>query len=252
MTDVLAAEWVKLRSVRSTYIVLAVVVFAVLFGALMTWYGVVGWERIPPDRRFNFQATPLEQALLPVVQLCLAVLGTLAITSEYATGMIRTSLTVVPRRRAMLASKATIVGVLALLAGELTMFVMFYVSRLIVNGRPWPNYTSPPAQETPRLIAAGLSVMVVALVGLGLGTALRSTTGAITTVCALLLVIPIFTGLLPDPWGGRISAVMLPNLPGQFAHGSHVLSPAGALAAMAGYVMAALAAATVVITRWDA
>jgi len=232
MTAVLAAEWVKLRSVRSTYTILAVAGMTVLIAALLTWQGVQGWDALTPDRRARFQSPPMEQLLSSPVQLCLAVLGVLTITAEYATGAIRLSLTAVPRRWPLLAAKTAVVAAVTLAAGEVVVLAIFIVSRAIVGGRPIPGNTASLATELPALLGLGVSVMVVALVGLGLGTAMRSTAGAICAVVALLVVLPTIAPLVPAPWGGRLGAVMLPNLAGQLA--GHAGTPSGAAVVLAG------------------
>jgi ABC-type transport system involved in multi-copper enzyme maturation permease subunit len=251
VTDVLAAEWLKLRSIRSTHYVLAVVALGVLAGVLVTWFGVANWDGAPADRRTAW-STPVEQGMLPVIQLCLAVLGVLAMTTEYATRTIRVTVVAVPRRWTVLAGKAAVVGGIALAAGLVVMFVVFFASRFIVGDRPWPGYISSPVDEIPRLLVCALSVTVAALVGLGLGTVLRSTAGAVVVVCLLLLGAPVFRGLLPSPWDARLDAVLLANLPAQFAGDGDVLSAAGALTALAAYLVVFLAVPLVVFARRDA
>ncbi|MDP9867738.1 MULTISPECIES: ABC transporter permease [Streptosporangium] len=256
MTDVLAAEWLKLRSVRSTWYVLGLVALAVPVAAFLALQGVNGWDGLPPERRTRFQAPPVEQVLLPLVQLCMGVLAVLSITSEYATGTIRASLAAVPRRRRVLAGKAVVVAGISLLGGLLFLAGAFAAGRAVVGDRPLsPGYVTPPEAEIPMLLASGLSVAVVALVGLGLGAVLRSAAGAIVTVSALLFVLPVVAALLPAPWGGRAGSVLLPDLAGQLVdHPSAVgdLPPLGALAVLAAYVVAALGAGAAVLTRRDA
>jgi ABC-type transport system involved in multi-copper enzyme maturation permease subunit len=254
MTDVLASEWLKLRTVRSTYYVLLAVLLLVALGAALTWAGVDGWDKLTPARRAHFQATPMEQVILPAVQFALAVLGALSITSEYATGMIRTSLTAVPGRRQLLAAKAVVAGSLALAAGLAAEFAMFFAGRLIIGNRPIPGNTGALIHQVPRVAFLGLSVMVIALVALGLGTVLRSTAGALTSVAALLFVVPVLAHFLPAPWSQRIAAVLPSGLPLQLAHTASraVLSPPWALAILIAYIAAALLAGASLIARRDA
>lgn len=260
MTDVLAAEWTKLRTVRSTTWVLTVCVATVLLGALFVWYAGNLWESTTPERRAQFRAAAPEQGFLPVVQICLAVLGVLAVSSEYATGMIRTSLAAVPRRGTLLAAKAATVGLFALLVGQGTTLATFTVGRLVAGDRELGFNTEPVADAGPMLVASGLSVLVVALLGLGLGTVLRSTAGAIVTVVVLLFVLPTAVNLLPDPWNIRLASVALPNLADQLAGDRRIssqladglLSPPWAAVVLAAYAIAPLAAAAVAIKRRDA
>jgi hypothetical protein len=253
MTGVLASEWVKIRSVRSIYYVFAGAGAVVLLAAVMAWFGATGWDMTPPARRIHFQGSPIEEFALPLVQLCLAVLGTLVITSEYSTGMIRASFVAVPRRWPVLAAKATHVAAIALVVGSVALFATFFAGRLIFGDRPIPGNTAPLSERAPILLSSGLSVMVVALVGLGLGAAMRSTAGALVAVCTLLFVLPGIARFLPSPWGERISAVMLPNLPNQLASAAHSTLPSlAALAVMTAYVVMALAVGAVVISWRDA
>jgi hypothetical protein len=253
VSDLVAAEWVKLRSVQSTfYAVFAVVMFVAMSG-LIAWQTASGWDVADAARRAEFRSMTPEDGLLMFVQLCVAALGVLAVTSEYATGMIRTTLTAVPQRGRMLASKAVLVGALALVIGQVSAFAMFFLSRWIVGDRPIPGYLSDFVDDVPRLLSLGLSVMVVGLVGLGLGVVTRSTTGALTAVAALLFVFPTMGQLLPAPWDQRFVALTLNALPSQLAgaDGSY-LSPGAALAALLGYVVLALGGAWLVLRHNDA
>jgi hypothetical protein len=110
----------------------------------------------------------------------------LAVTGEYATGTMRSSLAVVPRRGVLFAAKAVTVTAVALLAGEVVVFGMFAVGRLIAGHRTMSFNATAVAPEVPHLLAGGLSVAVLALLGLGLGTVLRSTAGAVVSVVAVL------------------------------------------------------------------
>jgi ABC-2 type transport system permease protein len=258
MLAVISSEWLKLRSVRSTAFALGVVAAGMLAGVLMAWQVASIWDGLPPGRRGEVKAVSLEVVTVMATQLCMAVLGVLAITSEYASGTIRTSLTVMPRRRLVLAAKALVVAVVTLVIGQASTFATFLVARSIVGDRPIPpGYTTPAADAVPLLAASGLSVMVFALVGLGLGTVLRSTAGAITTIAGLWYVLPMVALNLPEPWNDRIFSVLLPSLPDQLAGASSmafdpVLSPLGALAVTVAYVVVTLGAATMAITRRDA
>jgi ABC-2 type transport system permease protein len=254
MMDICVAEWVKLRSVRSTYYIVGVAVLLLIVGGIFVQLGVSGWDSLTPARRANFQATPFDELIAPVLQLCLAVLAILAITAEYATGMIRTSLTVVPQRARVLLAKVPVVALVTLVVGEVIEFAMFFVGRLLIGDRPIPGNTDAVSAEIPHLFSLGLLVMVVGLVGLGLGAAIRSTAGAIVSVAVLLLVLPGLARLLPSPWNDRVATVLLPNLASELAgtdHAAGVLPPLGALVAMAAYVIVALGTGVLVITRRD-
>lgn len=258
MTDVLASEWWKIRSVRSTTVIVAAAAATVLLGALLAWNWAHYWDGLTADDRAGFAGSSVEQATLPFVHLCMAVLGVLTITSEYATGMIRTTLVAVPRRRTLLVAKALIVAGISLAAGQVVMFATYFLSRAVIGDRPFPAYQVPLAEKIGNLLSEGLSVAVVTVVAFGLGVVLRSAAGAITTIFAVLFILPTLTRVLPEPWDNRAYSVMLASLPDQIAgrrssEGFHgVLPPWAALFIELSYVVLFCCAAMLTVVRRDA
>ena len=161
-------------------------------------------------------------------------LGALVITSEYSTGMIRTSLTAMPRRGTVYAAKLIVFGTVTLIVSLITSFVSFFVGQAAMSGSgvsaslfhsvtipqnvnmsPGPqaarngppivtfigtDVISPGAVLTA-IIGSALFVTVVALIAFGLGAIIRHTAGAITSVIGLMFVIPIIIQVaLPDNW----------------------------------------------------
>ncbi|CAM3677641.1 ABC transporter permease [Kibdelosporangium persicum] len=237
MRDVLSAEWLKIRTTRSSqYVLLAVVVIAVV-GILLAYAWAQTWNGMSPQSRARLTDSSIEDTTAPLLHFCLGVLGVLIITGEYATGMIRTSLTVAPRRLTVLLSKAVVIGALAWVSGLLVTFSTYLVSRDILASRGFPAYAASFGEELPGLVGAGSLPTVIALVGLGLGAVLRSTAGALFAIAALVFIVPALIGFLPDPWDDRIGSLMLP----------HVTDPLVAT----GYVVVALGAAAVAMVRRD-
>src|SRR3984957_6430514 len=123
------AELVKIRSPRSTWwTLLALFVVTVGFGALASW-GVANHGHPGP----GFDATQQSLAGLYISQLIIAVLGALTITSEYSTGMIRTSLTAQPRRGVVYAAKAIVFTAVTLGISLVTSFIAFFVGQAIYS-----------------------------------------------------------------------------------------------------------------------
>ncbi|MEW1842778.1 ABC transporter permease subunit [Nonomuraea angiospora] len=254
MKAVLSAEWLKLRSVTSTYQTLGTAALTMLLGVAWTLY-VSGLA----DERGELRAAAPEQGFLPLVQISLAVLGVLAITSEYATGTISTSLIAVPKRGTLLLAKAGIVGLATLTAANAILLVTYSASRLIASGHELGFNNTSITDDLPMLLASGLSVTALALVGLGLGTAIRSTAGAIVSIVALLFVLPGVVNYLPPPWNTRVATLLLPNLIPQIADqrlsrrlGDGLLPPWAALAALLAYPLVALAIGYYQLNRRDA
>ncbi|EME61725.1 ABC transporter permease [Amycolatopsis decaplanina] len=254
MIDVIASETIKARSVRSTRTLLAFSAAAVLVGGLMALISAGAWDAATPDERSHFGGLGDGTSVLTVVQLCLMTFGILTATSEYSTGMIRTSLVAVPVRRKLLLAKVAVVAAISLIAGEVVAVATFFVSRLVIGDRPIGSLTTV-GTGLPVVLAEGLLMTVIALIALGLATMIKSTAGTLVTMAVLLFALPMAPQmLLPAPWNGRIAAVLPSELAGQLsgaATETH-LSPLGALVAMAVWATAATYAGLAAIGRRDA
>ena len=255
MTDVLNSEWLKLRSVRSTTYVLLAIAVCLLGGALVSYLMTADWDTSPPDLRQKFGAADPSAMVVPFTQFCLGVLGALAITSEYGSGMIRTALVSVPQRKSYLLAKTVVVAGASLLIGLVTTLIAYQTGELITGDRPEPisAYTTF-GEAVPTLLANTASLVLLGLLGLGLGFLLRSTAGALVTLCALLFVLPSLTLILPHPWNDRVYSVMLPSLAPQLSGemSGTPLSPVQAGLVMVAYLVLALGSATTTLLRRDA
>lgn len=254
----LSAEWIKLRSVRSTYLALAAAaVAAVALGYLVTHYvanTTPTWAHLSPHARATWDPVSFSLGGLAIAQLAFGVLGVLAIGSEHATGLIRTTLTALPRRRTVLAAKAIVVGALTLAAGELIAFATFFTGQWALSAKHLNATLSDPG-VLRGVLAAGLYLLVITLVGLGLGTIIRHTAGAIAALFALVFLIPQVIHAMPAPWSTSIGKFMLNSAGQQMValHGAPgYLSPGASLIICLAYTAAALAAAAILITRRDA
>lgn len=259
MIDAIAAEWIKLRSIRSTYILAGVVLACVAPAVLLAGFAARAWDGATPEQRTTFALSDLPELIGWVAQLCMALLGVLAITSEHGSGLIRTTFWVLPQRTTVLAAKAVVVAAAALAVGIGVPMLTLAVTRPIIGDRPIRGSSTPLPDELRLLLASGLLIAVFALLGLGLGAMIRSTAGAIVTVVALWYLLPIVALNLPSPWDDRMASVLLINLARQLAGGHYenaapqgLLSPAGALVAIVAYVTVPLAFAALLIRRRDA
>jgi len=123
----LRSEWTKIRSVLSTYwTLLALAVVTVGFGALASW-GAATHEHGP-----LFDATQRSLGGLYISQLIMGVLGVLVVTSEYSTGMIRTTLSTMPYRGTIVAAKAVVFTAVALVTGLITCFASFFLGQALL------------------------------------------------------------------------------------------------------------------------
>jgi ABC-2 type transport system permease protein len=252
--DVLAFEWTKLRSVRSNYwtlliaAVVSVGVTAIVAHSINSAAGaragtLRGQSMSPLTASFLGYA---EYAILPA-----AILGVLAFTSEFSTGLIRTTLVAVPRRRAVLAAKAAVVAATALLAGEVLAFVSFLLTQAILSGGHGGLSLS---RHAGAVLAAGILMPACVLAGLGLGAVIRHTAGAVAATVGVIYLVPALCLFLPSSWKGDLGRFTLGFAAYQLT-ASHpqvgLLSPALSLLVVLAWPAASLLAAALVLARRD-
>ncbi|MFF4548543.1 ABC transporter permease [Streptomyces sp. NPDC001435] len=253
---VLASEWAKLWSLRSTWITLGLgLLFLVAFGliAASRYKSGIGSGRM--DRDFA-RSTAVSLSLFGTnfAQLALGVLGVLITAGEYSTGMIRSTLAAVPRRLPVLWSKAAVFGVVALVTGTLGVFTAFLFGSRIVSGTPAAMGFSH-AGVVRSLLGAGLYLALVGVIGTALGALLRSVAGGISVLVAMLMLIPGLVSLLPSSWQDDISPY-LPSNAGEsmfaLTHDTTSLSPGSGLLVFLGWTALALSGAAYRLLRSDA
>jgi ABC-2 type transport system permease protein len=249
--DVLAGEWTKLRSVRSTYWTLLVAgVTPIAFSVLVAFTFTNQPAAAPSPLRLD----PLLPGLISLeyALIAVSVLGVLAFSSEYATGLIRTTFAAVPRRRAVLAAKAAVTGAVTLVAGEVVAFVSFFAVQAILSGQHLGVSLSHPGVPGA-VLAEGILMCVCALMGVGLGAIIKHTAGGIAAAFGLI-VLPSILALLPSPWSGRIGRFALLDAARQVTAlnpATNLLAPALSLLVLLAWPAAALLVASLLVTRAD-
>jgi ABC-2 type transport system permease protein len=222
------------------------------------------WPSAPPrPRRCHPDLTKLSFSGTELGQAVVAIVGVLAITGEYSTGMIRTTLTAAPRRTVMLAAKAAVVTALVLAAGAVAVLGSLLAGRLILPGHgysPAHGYLVLSLADGPVLRAASGSVLylaLIALLSLGIATAVRDTATAIGIVLGLLYLFPILALVVASPgWQRHLQQIgpMTAGLEIQASTGVRTLpiSPWAGLAVLAAWAAAALLAGGVLLRLRDA
>ena len=206
----LRSELTKIRSVRSTYwSLIALMVITIGISALFAFGHAQSFSQMPPFAQAHQRAQDISQATetslfgLILGQLVIAVLGALTMTSEYSTGMIRTSLSVMPRRGTWFAAKAVVFGAIALVTGLVTSFASYFVGQAILSTQHINSSIGQPG-VLRAVIGGGLFVAACGLLSFGLGAVLRHTAGAITAAIGLLFVAYILSGFLPENWAVHV------------------------------------------------
>jgi ABC-2 type transport system permease protein len=250
---VVASEWIKLRSLRSSWLTLAAAVIGMIgIGWLVSFETNSHWSHMQADERAGFD--PVSRSLTGVylAQLAIGVLGVLVITGEYATGMIRATLSAVPRRLPVLWAKLGVFASVTLLLMLVSSFAAFLVGQQLL-GSHGTTLSAPHALRA--VIGVALYLTVVAVLAIGLGFIIRSTAGGIASLFGLLLVLPAIGHVLPTSWQQHV----LPYLPSNAGGALYTLKPdPGTLAPWTGFgvmclwALAAVIAAVVLLRRRDA
>jgi ABC-2 type transport system permease protein len=251
----LASEATKLRTVRSTVWTLVVAVVATVgIGALITTARVSRWSELSVRERLSLDPTTISLRGVFLAQLAIGVLGVLVISSEYSTGTIRTTFAAVPRRPLVLFAKAATFTVVAFLVSTAACLTAFLIGQSILSAKHANVALSDPG-VLRAVLGAGSYLTLVGLLGLGLGTILRRTAGAIATLFGLVLVLPALTEALPSPWNNDVGK-LLPINAGRalFAvrPSTDLLSPGQGAIVLLVTVGVVLVLATVALTSRDA
>ncbi len=201
LAGTLRSEFTKIRSVRSTYWTLFLLVLAGIAWSVANCAGEASrWPTMAAQDRAGFDATQASIVGLALLgQLVIVVLGTLSITSEYSTGMIRTSLTVMPRRGVLYSAKAAVFVAVALVIAFVTSFASFFTGQALLASTHVSATLSQP-NVPGAVIGAAVYVTLCGLFAFGLGAILRSTAGAMTTAYGLLFLVPQLAKALPSAW----------------------------------------------------
>jgi len=254
-SGVLPSEWIKLRSLRSSWwsfgIVLALqVAFGVIFAIAVSPYGG-GDEASGAD-------IAVSAATIGVIigQLVVSIQGVLLMAGEFSTGQSLSSFLAVPTRLPVLWAKALVFGAVTLVTALTSTVLTFVIVAPILRDAGYLVDASS-GELWLRLGGAGIYLLLIGVIALGIGAVTRVPFAGIGITLGASLVIPSLLPLFGGTWAGDLIS-WLPGLAGQqlfFWGASPVPSPfepAEALFVMLGWSVLALGAAAVSITRRDA
>ncbi|MGH3125395.1 MAG: ABC transporter permease subunit, partial [Streptosporangiaceae bacterium] len=197
----LRSELTKIWSVRSTYwTLLAQAVVSIAWAVLFCAATASRWARESAASRADFNAAGTSLAgQVALGELIIVVLGALVITSEYSTGMIRTSLAVMPRRGVLYAAKAMVFAAVSFTISLATSFAAFFTGQAILAGKHIGATLAQPGVLRAVLLSAAI-VTVFGLFAFGAGAVIRHTAGAITAILGVIFLLPALAQALPASW----------------------------------------------------
>jgi ABC-2 type transport system permease protein len=196
-SDVARMEWIKLRTLRSTTWVLGAGM-----GVTVALGVVAGFN----TRGVTGDPTSNVLAGIAFGQVITGVLGVLAMTGEYSSGLIRTTLAAVPRRPLVLWAKALVYGAVALVLGEIAAFASFLLGIAALRSSV-PHPALSQGSVLRAVLMTGAYLALVGLTGLAIGAIVRHGAAAVATLVGGLFVLPVAIGA-----AGRGAARFMPEL----------------------------------------
>ncbi|TFD84546.1 ABC transporter permease [Cryobacterium lactosi] len=251
LAGLLRSEWIKLRSVRSTiWSYATVIVISLLLALLMSSTLTLDGRQVAASDQASWM---IQVSTFGIIfgQLIVAVLGVLSISGEYSTGMVRSSLTAVPRRLPVLAAKAIVLFVCTYIIGLVSIVGSYLVATPIMAGKGISASLTDPDLFLP-LMSAALYLSLVAVFSLGLGTILRSSAGGIAAALGVILLLPTVLQLIPAEWVADMMPYILSNAGTDSFAMTGTMEPWQNILIVLGWVAVSLAGAAVLLKRRDA
>jgi len=206
-SQALRAEWIKLRSVRSTtwtlvsLFVLGVGLTVTICAASADWLASGEADESPG----SFVTWGMMFAQIPAL-----VLGVIVVTSEYARGMITATVAAIPRRSHIVLAKAAVLTGVLFAVGAVTAFAGYFAGNAFLDAEGVGLGLSDDG-VLRALVGSGLYLAVLGLFGAGLGLLMRHTAAAVTTALALVFVIGNLVMLVPGTVGEWLTKLMPGN-----------------------------------------
>jgi ABC-2 type transport system permease protein len=203
----LKAEWIKFWSVRSTFWATAMLV--VLGAGLTVLVCATSAEWLASGEADESPLSFVTWGLM-FAQITAIVLGTLVVTSEYGTGMIRATLAATPRRGSVLAAKAIVLSGTLVVVGTVTAFAGFFGGNVFLD-REGIGVALGDEGVLRAMLGSGLYLAGLGLFAAAVGVLVRHTAAALSVVLALVFVVGNMAFLLPGTWGEWTAKLMPGN-----------------------------------------
>jgi ABC-2 type transport system permease protein len=206
---VLRSEWIKLMSLRSTYWSLAAA-FLLSVGVSALAAFAIGGLAQPEGAELTIPVGQIGATGLFLTQLVFGVLGAIAITGEYSTGMIRSTFTAVPTRTPALLAKAAVLFVIAFVVGLITLVASTAAGALVFSALGQSlSFAEFGTEIALPLLGGALYLALLTVFALAVGAMVRAGAGAIAIVLGILLVIPSVLAAIPVEWVQEAGRYML-------------------------------------------
>ncbi len=251
LAGAMKSEWVKFRSLKTSWMLLGATVVGLVGLSL-----VIAYLTRSPSPGVDAEDVAASATLqgFHIGELLLGALGVLAVTAEYSSGTIRTTLQSVPRRLPVLWAKQLVITSIVVVTMLVAVFTAFWVSQALLGQyRPGSSLSDPGALRA--VVGTALYLGALTALGVAIGWIVRSTPGALVTYLGLVLVLPGIAGSLLGSFGQTVSKY-LPTEAGASLVSSFqppdVLRPTAGALVLVAWVVGAVAVAAVLLRRRDA
>ncbi|HET6154318.1 MAG TPA: ABC transporter permease subunit [Marmoricola sp.] len=248
LARVIRSEWIKFWTLRSSWLTLLGAVAGVIIIAQLIGYNTgKSWAHLAPE---DAAPSGVMQGYF-LGQLLVGVLGVLFVSGEYSTGMIRSTLAAVPTRLPVLAAKALVFFAISL-GSMLPTCVVAYLGAMAF--RTHYGHGASLDGNLRVVIGTGVYLALVGLIGGAIGWIVRSTAGGISSLVALLLVLPVLLEVIPGTFVKSVSKYLPSEAGSSFVstvHAQHTLSPWAGLVVMVVWTIGAIAVAAFLLQRRD-
>ena len=250
----LAAEWIKLRSLRSMLLTpLLGAVASIGLADSASKNNGADWAHLDAVQRAQFDPLYINFNFEVIGILLFGVLGALVATNEYGSGLIRTTLAVTPQRGLVLAAKAVLAGLVSFALAVVIVFTAFFTGQGILSGAHAPHVSLGDHNVLAHLLGTVYYMTLAGLIGLFTGVLVRSAAAAITSMFGLLLVLPVLADKITPDAVTRHTVPYLPsNLGDEMLHHHAGLSPGARVAGLAAWILVLAAAAAFSLRGRDA
>lgn len=253
---VVRSEWTKLVSLRSTrWSMVVAILLTVGLPCIFAAVTASRWGHMSFRERADRSPLDIALAGVNISQLAIGILGVLVISGEYSTGMIRASLTAVPKRLPVLWAKLLVFAVAAFVLMLPSVLVAFFASQAILARHHILQVSFSSGGVARSVVGGAVYLMLLGVFALAVGAIARNTAAGIGIFAAIFFVIPPLLNILPSSWHDAVAGY-LPDAAGRsifsLTHGSHNLAPWPGFLLFVGYCAVAVAAAAVLLLRRDA
>ena len=257
LVRVLNSEWIKMRTLRSTWITLVAIVLVIIaFGLISAMFssGRISTQGGGPPRSLGPLSLVLAGANLAV--LIVAVMGAIVGAREFSTGMIRATFSAVPKRLPVLWSKLIVFTVVVLPIVAVSVVAVFFLGMRVLSGAGAATVAWSDDGVARSVLGTAFYIAGLGIIGLAIGVLLRTTAASIGVVIGAVIFLPaLASALLPDSWDGVLK--YLPSnsataFTGGSQTGATLLTPGTGLMVFTAWIVLAIVGSAIVLTRRDA